>query len=120
MFYDQITKICNEKGVKLTPLLKELGLSTGNTGRWKKGGVPSIEVVSSLAMRLDVSVDYLLGNTDDPNSHKKKSPELIDSREKLQEALIAEGILSEDKPLTEEEKNAILSFAEIFFKRNEK
>lgn len=30
MFYEQFLKICSERGVKPTPVLKQIGLSTGN------------------------------------------------------------------------------------------
>ena len=37
MFYDQLMKICKERNVKPTPLVKSLGLSAGNLKRWQEG-----------------------------------------------------------------------------------
>ena len=37
MFYDRLRALCKERGTSLTAVLKELGLSTGSTGSWKKG-----------------------------------------------------------------------------------
>ena len=36
MFYEEFIKLCNEKNIKPTPALKEMGLSTANMQRWKK------------------------------------------------------------------------------------
>ena len=89
MFYEQLKKACDLREVKLTPLLKEMKISTGNTGSWKKGGNPSVEVLDSLSSRLEVSTDYLLGRTDNP-ARQKTAPHvstqqavLIFAREKL-------------------------------------
>ena len=39
--------------------------------RYEAGEVtPSVDVVSKIANSFDVSADYLLGRTDNPNSHK--------------------------------------------------
>jgi transcriptional regulator with XRE-family HTH domain len=81
VFYEQLKKACQRKGIALTNLLKEMGMSTGNTGKWKSGSMPSADVLNSLAVHLDVSVDFLLGNTDDPTpaDKKKASPDEIEA-----------------------------------------
>lgn len=60
MFYDNLQAICLEKGVAITPLLKELNISTGGIGRWKRGGEISSDTLLKIANRLDVTTDYLL------------------------------------------------------------
>lgn len=70
MFFEQLNTICHYKNIKLTPLLLKIGISKGNINAWKKGSIPSGEILIKLADYLDVSVDYLLGRTDNPNSHK--------------------------------------------------
>jgi transcriptional regulator with XRE-family HTH domain len=121
VFYAQLLKACDCKGVKLTPLLKEMGISTGNTGSWKKGGMPSVEVLDSLSLRLDVSVDFLLGKTYDPTPAHKKNASLSPkgTKEALRLHLIEAGIISDDRPVTDEEWDAIISFAEAFLKRRD-
>ena len=42
MFYDNIYKICTEKGTTPTTVLKELGFSSGNVSKWKNGSVPNV------------------------------------------------------------------------------
>lgn len=77
MFYEQLQNACKLKGIKLTPLVKELGMASANIGRWKQGGTPSVEVLNSLSVRLGVSTDYLLGNTDNPTPADKQPPDYI-------------------------------------------
>ena len=60
MFYDQLKKACKTNNISVTELTRELGMATGNIGSWKNGGHPSIEVLKKIAVRLNVSTDYLL------------------------------------------------------------
>lgn len=60
MFWDNFKKICDEKGVKPTPVLKECGISTGSIGRWQKGSSPYADAVLALAEYLNCSTDILL------------------------------------------------------------
>ena len=60
MFYTRLKKICQEKGTTITGMLKELNLSTGSTGNWKKGQLPKGEVLVLIADYLDTSIDQLI------------------------------------------------------------
>ena len=60
MFYDNLRKVCKARNTTPTTILKELGMSTGNTGKWKNGGVPSADAAYKIAKLLDVSVEFLL------------------------------------------------------------
>lgn len=64
MFFEQLKKACDINGIKMTPLIKELGLSSGNVSNWKKGIIPNGKILNLLAMRLGVSVGWLLGETE--------------------------------------------------------
>lgn len=71
MFYDNLKAVCKEKGTTPTAVLKELHLSTGNTGKWKKGSAPNIDIVCQIAEHLNVSLDYLVngfGSVDAPEA----------------------------------------------------
>lgn len=78
MFYDRINNLCREKGIKLSPLLDELGISTGSISYWKKGKSPSNNILVLLADYFDTTTDYLLGKTD-----KKNKPTVIDDNYEL-------------------------------------
>ena len=60
MFYDNICKICKDKGTTPTTILKELGYSTGNVTQWKKGSVPNVELCVAIARHLGITLDYLV------------------------------------------------------------
>lgn len=64
MFYEQFLKICNEKGVKPTPVLKQIGLSTGNLKKWESGSTVSADTLEKLAAYFGVPVDYFFRNDD--------------------------------------------------------
>lgn len=64
MFYDNLSKACEMRGTQITPLLIELKISTGNIGKWKKGGDISSKNLIKIADKLNVSVDYLLYGKD--------------------------------------------------------
>lgn len=65
MFYERLKLLCAEKGIKLTNLIQELGMSSGNMNKWKNGVVPKGNTLSKLADYFNVSVDYLIGKTDE-------------------------------------------------------
>ena len=69
MFWDNFYNACLEKGIKPNPLAKELDIASGSMTTWKKGGIPNGETLIKLADYLDVSVDYLLDRTDQPNGY---------------------------------------------------
>lgn len=60
MFYDNIYKICGDRGTTPTSVLKELGYSTGNVSKWKNGSVPNIDMALAISRKLGVSLDYLI------------------------------------------------------------
>lgn len=60
MFYEQLMKICTQKNIKATSLLKELNIPTGSLGNWKNGAMPNSKVVILISTHLNVSCDYLL------------------------------------------------------------
>lgn len=70
MFWERFYARCLEKGTKPNPLGKNIGISSGVLTKWKDGAIPNGETLFKIAEALDCSVDYLLGRTDNPQSHK--------------------------------------------------
>ncbi len=64
MNYDNFVQKCKENNYTPSALVKELGISDGNLGSWKKGGNPSPAVLNQLSDKLKCSTDYLLGVED--------------------------------------------------------
>lgn len=56
---ERIKKLCAEKGINLTKLEKEIGLSQGAAYKWKNSS-PSLEVLDKLSNYFDVTVDYIM------------------------------------------------------------
>ena len=52
--------ICNEKGLKPTPVIKAAGLATSSIARWQGGAAPNSDSLIGLSRYLNVSIDYLL------------------------------------------------------------
>lgn len=90
MFFDNLTKICEEQNIKLTPLLTKLNLSKGNINKWRNGSSPTGEVLIKLADSLGCSIDYLLDRTENIQENQttkieSNQIELIENYEKLNE-----------------------------------
>ncbi|MCR5123423.1 MAG: XRE family transcriptional regulator [Ruminococcus sp.] len=60
MFYDNLKTACDQKGLKITPLVAECGGAKGSISNWKKGASPNSDIVAKLAVRLNVSTDFLI------------------------------------------------------------
>ncbi|MCL2053135.1 MAG: helix-turn-helix domain-containing protein [Oscillospiraceae bacterium] len=87
MFYSILENLCKENNVKISPLLKELGLSVGAISRWKKGIFPSAETLMRLSKRFNCSIDYLLGLTDAPTPPSKEPTSELQLADDEQELL---------------------------------
>lgn len=66
MFWDRFIELCSEHNTKPNPVAKELGLSSGSVTKWKKSGaIPNSVTLQKIADYFSVSINYLLGNTDE-------------------------------------------------------
>lgn len=106
-FYEILDFECKKNGITITELLKLLGMSSGNTGSWKKGGHPSIDKLLEIANYLNVSVDYLLGRE-----------QTFDSDVTFDDFTYA--LYNETKELSWEQKEALLNMAKVLKKSSEK
>ncbi len=71
LFWDRFYSMCISKNTKPNPVAKEINISSGIITKWKtQNTLPNGETLVKIADYLDCSVDYLLGRTDNPNSHK--------------------------------------------------
>lgn len=60
--------VCKDRKIPISRLEKELGYANGYIGQLRKGVLPDNRLVE-IAAYLDVSVDYLLGKTDNPKGY---------------------------------------------------
>ena len=63
--YEIINQLCKERKISITKLCEMVTNSSGNLATWKKGYMRS-DYLQKIADYFDVSVDYLLGRTDEP------------------------------------------------------
>lgn len=68
-FLDRFKFLCDKEGVKPTPLIKSLGFSAGNIKRWENGATINSDILIKIANYFNVSIDYLLCQTDNPSKN---------------------------------------------------
>ncbi len=72
MFLDHFKSACEEKGLKIVPVIEACGGSKGKLDGWKKGKNPDSGFVCALAEYLGVSTDRLLLGKDLFNAEAKE------------------------------------------------
>ena len=70
MLFEKISQLCDEQGLSVTTLCKELTGSSGNLPTWKKDNIRP-ETVTQICTYFNVSADYLLGLTNYRNIEEK-------------------------------------------------
>ena len=78
---ERIKSLCTQKKISVNQALSESGAGKSFITNLRRGSEPSAVKLNSLASYLGVSIDYLLGNADEPQQ-KTASP-----RETLEEAV---------------------------------
>lgn len=67
-FYETLTKLMKERNVTAKELSETLKFGKNQIKYWKdNGNIPNGETLISLSNYFDVSIDYLLGRTNEPN-----------------------------------------------------
>jgi transcriptional regulator with XRE-family HTH domain len=65
LFGERLTAVRKRKKISQDELAKAIGVHAPVIGRYERGEVkPSIDTATALANTLEVSLDYLVGNTD--------------------------------------------------------
>lgn len=67
---NRIKETAKSKGVALNKLLEECGLGCNTMSHLLHGRSLAFDSLAAIADYLDISVDYLLGRTENPESHK--------------------------------------------------
>lgn len=109
--FDRIKELAQKQGLSINLLEEKLGYSR-NTIYNLKNSKPSTERISEIADYFNVSTDYLLGRTDNPNiatNGDVSAP--LDLRD-----IAAQSMLFDGKPLTEEDIDFITAVLEAHLK----
>lgn len=111
--FERIKEISKKQGKSLSAISQEAGMGEKAIYKWKSN-TPTIERVKAVADVLGVSVDYLLGNTDE------MYPKQADASSKptevnLDEALQDKGMVMKfnGKDLSDTAKRGILNILEM-------
>lgn len=114
--FERTQQIAKEQGISLRDLESKAGLAEKSLYKWKTYN-PRMDNVQKVADVLHVSVDYLLGNTDEKNPHPIKDE---DKKTDLAEALSLDQVKSEltsfgGKPVTDHDAKLIKQYLETLF-----
>lgn len=116
--FDRIKKIAKAKGYSLSEVSRRSGIGEKSIYTWKPsktypdGIVPKHETLQKVANVLGVSVDYLLGNTED--KHASKNDDMpLDLEETLSK--LGPAVAFEGKELTDDQKLKLYEMAKVMF-----
>lgn len=76
--FEKIKKLADKQGISLNKLEEKLGFSRNTIYNMKKS-TPNVERVSMIADYFNVSTDYLLGRTDNPNIADSQNDTAVDN-----------------------------------------
>lgn len=71
LFWDRFYSLCVENETTPTNVVKAIGISHGATTKWKNGTNPNADVLVKIAQYFGVSIDYLMGLTDEKQRNLK-------------------------------------------------
>lgn len=118
---DRIKELANQRKVSVAELERALGFGNGSISKWNKQS-PSTEKLKQVADYFQVSLDYLVGRSDD--KYDLSPQEKIDigiEAEKMMKGLNDEGSVNfYGEPMSEEDKEATLSALNLLMTINRK
>ena len=80
---DRITALCQQVNISITKLEREVSLGRSTIRHWDNHP-PAVYKVAKVARYFGVSVDYLIGNTDDPYSHQSERSKITEALKEVQ------------------------------------
>lgn len=100
----RVSDLASEKHMSIAELERTLNFANGSIGKWAKQS-PSGERLQAVANYFGVSVDYLLGNTDEPVSNDSDNPKEVDLKKAMQDDDLL--LAWDGRPIPDEEKEMI-------------
>lgn len=103
MFKLRLKDLRETKGISQKQLANFLNVSQGSVGNWESGTrEPNFDIIKKIADYFDVSADYLIGRTDNPQQSIDQQLEGVEF-----------ALYGEIKELTDDEKQDILNFVKF-------
>lgn len=113
--HERIRQLRIDKGLTQQELADTLGITQQAVGRWERGlATPDTSTLPRLADFFGVTVDYLLGRTDEPTTTIQQKQEQKRPKD-LQKFLDQQQIMFDGVPLTEDDKEKIRKALELIF-----
>lgn len=111
-FYERVYETAKLRGLSIKKLADKIGVSDATIYTWKRTGAPTGKNLTAVSEALGVSIDYLLGNTDDmhQSSNNEMPVDLDEVLSKLGPAVSFGG-----KELTDEQKLKFYEMAKLMF-----
>ncbi|MBC1982819.1 helix-turn-helix domain-containing protein [Listeria booriae] len=75
--FERIKNLCRDRGISLQDLARSVNLGENSIYAWKTKA-PTSDKLRAVADYLNVSTDYLLGRTNNPNPRQGYSPAVQD------------------------------------------
>lgn len=109
---ERIKEISKKRGWNLQKTATEAGIGINTIYKWKSQ-TPKIDAISKVADVLGVSVDYLLGNTDEMHGNKS-TPTDTDLEDMLDGAVAYGG-----KPMSDNDRTILKGMLKAYFDNKE-
>lgn len=110
---ERISELREKHQLTQEELAKHLSISRASLSHYEKNRrVPDYEVVKKMADFFQVTVDYLIGRTDDPNPVVKDQVKLFENSLELSDEKILEkfSLMVDGRELTPEEAKRFIAF----------
>lgn len=117
--FEKIKELAKKQGKSLGQIEEDLGYGR-NTLYKIKNSTPNAERISEIASYFNVSTDYLLGRTDNPNIAKDDETAIIDGKVVDLREAAANTMLFDGRPLDEDDIDFITAVLSAHFKSKEK
>lgn len=101
--FDRLKSLCDKQGISVNELEEKIGIGKNSLYSWKKN-IPKGSNLLKVADYFNVSTDYLLGRTDNPNTQEKQYTE-TDLSKMLDNAMSFDG-----EPMSEHDREVIMAY----------
>lgn len=118
--YEKIEQLCKNAGITCGKLCGEIGVRRSLLSDLKQGRKSSLsaDTLAKIANYFDVSIDYLLGNTDKKKPLVNNDEELTEYLEELKNRKEMRMLFSISKSCTKEEVEQAVRIIEALHKRD--
>lgn len=110
--FERVKTLTKNRSKTMKQVTLDLGYSENYFYSLKSGKQPSAEKLKELADYFNVSVDYLLGRTENPNP--------VDKNQLTVEEALSSVMSSDGKPLTENDREILSGIIEAYLEKKNK